>query len=214
MKLRHIAIALGAVLLIEIAVLNCIITATQPTSKIEEPEMLVVNDTPAVRKYEWPPLYYQFDERWAEYPYAGGTIEENGCGLSAFASALSYKSQREITPDMLAEIVGDSCLTAGVNDIGKFLAFFKDDYDLVYSDIFYLREQALQHLHEGYIIFAGVEGTVGRESYDGHIVLLWEVYGRINMLDPASDTNGGLTEEEFNAAGFTYFYWMKVPIFG
>lgn len=213
MKLRQTVRALAVILLIEIAILTGIVAATQTTHVLEEPEVLVVNDVPAIRKYEWPPLYYQFDERWAEYPYAGGTIEENGCGLTAFASALSYKSQCEITPDMLAEVVGDSCLTAGVNDIGKFLAFFKDDYGLVYSDIFYLREQALRYLHEGYIIFAGVEGTVGRESYDGHIVLLWEVYGRINMLDPASDTNGGLTEEEFNAADFTYFYWMKVPMF-
>lgn len=214
MKLRQTVRALFVILLIEIAILIGLVAATQPIHVLEEPEVPVVTDTPAVRKYEWPPLYYQFDERWADYPYAGGTIEENGCGLTAFASALSYKRQYKITPDTLAEVVGDSCLTAGVNDIGKFLAFFKDDYGLVYSDIFYLREQALQRLHEGCIVFAGVEGTVGRESYSGHIVLLWEVYGHINLLDPASSTNGGLTEEEFNAADFTYFYWLKVPAFG
>lgn len=214
MKLRQIAKALTVLFLLALAVLAGIVTATQPTYKIEEVARPVVQEQRAARKYEWPPLYYQFDERWASHPYANGTIEEYGCGLTAFASALSYKSQSEITPDMLAEVVGDSCLTAGVNDIGKFLAFFRDDYGLVYSDIFYLHEQALQRLHEGYIIFAGVEGTVGNASYGGHIVLLWEVYGHINMLDPASDTNGGLTEEEFNAADFTYFYWLKVPAFG
>lgn len=214
MKLRQIVKALLVLLLLEVVIAVGIVAATQPTGKVEETELPIVYDVPAMRKYEWPPLYYQFDERWADNPYAGGTIEENGCGLTAFASALSYHSQFEITPDMLAEVVGDSCLTAGVNDIGKFLKFFEDDYGLVYSDIFYLREQALQRLHEGYIVFAGVEGTVGTASYGGHIVLLWEVYGHINMLDPASNTNGGLTEEEFNAADFTYFYWLKVPAFG
>lgn len=214
MNLRQIAKVVVVLVLLEVPVLVGTVAATQPTYTIEEVERPVVQDQCAVRKYEWPPLYYQFDEHWAAHPYASGTIEEYGCGLTAFASALSYHSQLEITPDKLAEVVGDSCLTAGVNDIGKFLAFFEDDYGLVYSDIFYLREQALQRLHEGYIVFAGVEGTIGNESYGGHIVLLWEVYGHINMLDPASDTNGGLTEEEFNAADFTYFYWLKVPAFG
>lgn len=214
MNLRQIAKAAVVLILLEVPVLVGIVAATQPTYTIEEVERPVVQEQRAVRKYEWPPLYYQFDERWADHIYAGSTIEETGCGLTAFASALSYHSQFEITPDTLAEVVGDYCLTAGVNDIGKFLAFFEDDYGLVYSDIFYLREQALQRLHEGYIVFAGVEGTIGNESYGGHIVLLWEVYGHINMLDPASNTNGGLTEEEFNAADFIYFYWLKVPAFG
>ena len=214
MNLRQIAKVVVVLVLLEVPALVGIVAATQPIYTIEEVERPVVQEQRAVRKYEWPPLYYQFDERWADHLYAGSTIEETGCGLTAFASALSYHSQFEITPDMLAEVVGDSCLTAGVNDIGKFLAFFEDDYGLVYSDIFYLREQALQRLHEGYIVFAGVEGTIGNESYGGHIVLLWEVYGHINMLDPASDTNGGLTEEEFYAADFIYFYWLKVPAFG
>lgn len=215
MRWRRLTQLLLTVLLLETLIFVSLVVYSQPTYSVDtESDGPVIYDAPSTRMYEWPPLYYQFNERWADVPYAGGTIKSSGCGLTVFASALSYVTQSEILPDTLAATVGDACLSGGVNDIGKFLDFFQPIYDLTYGDIFFLPQDAREHLRQGDLVFAGVRGNIGKQTYEGHIVLMWEAYGYINVLDPACDTLGGLTEKEFNTAGFIYFYWLDAPEFG
>lgn len=159
-----------------------------------------------------PPLYSQDDERWAYYEYGSSNVSDCGCGLCVYASALSFlKNDEDITPLTVLEQVGNNCMVYSdsgtlVNDISLFGQWSDEAYGVVVSEIYWTPEQAMQSLHQGKLVICCVDGDVGNESYDGHLVLLYEKYGRIQMLDPKSSNNGGLTEDEFWQADWVYFY--------
>ena len=200
-------------LFIEVAVLCSLILSTHINSpeieSAEEPAVIVEESAPIL--YEFPPYYMQYDERWADISYATNNIERSGCGLCAAASYLSFYLQEEVTPAGLVDEVGNTCVVYGVNDMSLFLEYFADEYDVQHSDIFWTKDEAYRWLDAGYLLFAGVDGQVGPNTYGGHVVLLWKRYGRINIMDSASENVGGLTDEEFFTADFTYFYWMQGP---
>lgn len=73
-------------------------------------------------------LWLQDDPQWAHVPYDGGTVGDSGCGLVCAAMALEYMTLQSVTPLQLADHVGDSCLTDGVNDMGKFCRYIGETY--------------------------------------------------------------------------------------
>ena len=85
----------------------------------EEDRLAIVVDRPIAEGNSMP-LWLQTDPQWDYIPYAGGTIGDNGCGLTCAAMAVKYMTLQDITPLTLASFVGDTCLTDGVNDPGKF----------------------------------------------------------------------------------------------
>lgn len=208
--LKKVACALVVLVVLEVGFFLYVFYAPSESSMPTQDPIPIVKDMRAI-VYEYPPYYKQYDERWASVPYANGTIETSGCGLCAAASYISFATQSEITPADLENSVGSACTVNGVNDMGLFLDYFEDYYGTIHSDIFWTKDEAYDRLDEGYLLFAGVEGQIGPNNYAGHVVLLWKQYGHINVMDSASDILGGLTDEEFFTADFTYFYWMQGP---
>lgn len=207
-RLKKVACVLVAIVALGVGFFLYIFTAPSESSIPTQDPVPIVKDKQAI-VYEYPPYYKQYDERWASVPYANGTIETSGCGLCAAASYISFATQSEITPADLEAAVGSTCTVNGVNDMAIFLDYFEYYYGTTHSDIFWTKDEAYARLDEGYLLFAGVEGQIGPNNYAGHVVLLWKQYGRINVMDPASDNLGGLADEEFYNADFTYFYWME-----
>lgn len=158
-----------------------------------------------------PPTYMQTDERWSTASYAEKTIGESGCGLAAFASALSCITQDErMDPLWLAYNVGDSCTVRDndgilVNDISKFISW-SSKYGIVSEGMYWSQDRAIIDLEDGKLVIASVRGRVGESMYKGHIVLLWKSGNEIKMLDPANENNDKLTVDEFNESGWYYFY--------
>lgn len=204
--LKKVACVLVAIVAIEVGFFVYVFNAPSESST-QEPVPIVEDKQVVV--YEYPPYYKQYDEQWSTTPYANGTIETSGCGLCAAASYISFATQSEVTPADLEAAVGSTCTVNGVNDMALFLNYFEYYYGITHSDIFWTKDEAYDRLDEGYLLFAGVEGQIGPNNYAGHVVLLWKRYGHINVMDPASDNLGGLTDEEFYNADFIYFYWME-----
>lgn len=155
------------------------------------------------------PTYYQFDERWKDISYLNGTIETSGCGLVAASMALSYFSDSEVTPDVLASYVGDSCSEYGVNDMQKFSDYISSVVDgVIYSEQLWKLSDVIENDVTNCVVFAGLQGQFGNKEYDGHVVLM---HGRSDdgmyIRDPASVLNTRFWSfEELEDIDFIYFY--------
>lgn len=159
------------------------------------------------------PLFLQKDPQWADAAYSDESIGTYGCGLTAAAMALSYLNGREVTPDLLAAFVGESCLTDRVNDMAKFSAYLAKTYHLKTRDTFWGTGEALKAVDDGWIVFAGVTGTLGERSYSSHVVMIWRenTDGTYALRDPDDGTNSihAWTSDELNAVTFTQFNAIK-----
>ena len=159
------------------------------------------------------PLFLQKDPQWADVAYSDETIGTYGCGLTAAAMALSYLNGREVTPDLLAAFVGENCLTDRVNDMAKFSAYMTKNYSLKSRDTFWGTDEALKAVEDGWIVFAGVTGTLGERSYGSHVVMIWRenADGTYALRDPDDGTNSihAWTADELNAVTFTQFNAIK-----
>lgn len=159
------------------------------------------------------PLFLQKDPQWADVAYSDETIGTYGCGLTAAAMALSYLNGREVTPDLLAAFVGENCLTDCVNDMAKFSAYMTKNYSLKSRDTFWGTDEALKAVEDGWIVFAGVTGTLGERSYGSHVVMIWRenADGTYALRDPDDGTNSihAWTADELNAVTFTQFNAIK-----
>lgn len=168
--------------------------------------------SPALYSGQTMPFYLQDDPQWAQLPYAGGTIGDSGCGLACAAMAIEFMTTQRTDPRTLADAVGDACLTAGVNDPGKFCAWIADhyaDYGISHTDIYFNSSDALRDVRDGKMVFASLSGDFGERSYGGHIVLLWRSDGSgIWVRDPMSGANSQtpLTDDEFHSVNWVYFY--------
>lgn len=202
-------IVVRCTLLLLIIALFIGISSLLPPSNHEDPEepiLVTIYDSEPRVDLSTPPSFFQYDTRWSDMPYAEGTIGDSGCGLCAAASAISYMTQTVIDPRDLVDMVGNTCTINGVNDMGKFLSFFGSEYDLRYSDIYWLKAEAREALNNGYLVFAGINGRIGPNFYDGHVVLLWEQDTKICVFDPMSAELTQLSEDYFYLADFIYFY--------
>ena len=159
------------------------------------------------------PLFLQKDPQWANVAYSDETIGTYGCGLTAAAMALSYLNGNEITPDLLAAFVGESCLTDRVNDMAKFSAYLAKTYHFEARDTFWGTGEALKAVDDGWIVFAGVTGTLGERSYGSHVVMIWResTDGTYALRDPDDSANSihAWTADELNAVTFTQFNAIK-----
>lgn len=164
------------------------------------------------------PIHYvQTDKKWKNMPYSEGTIGTYGCGLTAAASYISWITRdASYTPVSLHQAVGDSCLTDGVNDMGKFCEYIHQTYGDEYKPQTWNIDEAKQDLREGYCLFASVYTGLRAEGkqYEGHIVLVykWDDSG-IWIMDPYDkDYEGAMSEEKFNdvfSDGRSHFYAIK-----
>lgn len=166
------------------------------------------------------PLWLQTDPQWDYIPYANGTIGDSGCGLVAAAMAIKYMTLQEVTPLQLADSVGDSCLTDGVNDPGKFcewIATRYPEYNIERSQISYDLDGALAAVEDGWLCFAGMSGDFGDSSYGGHVVLIWRADDDgywVRDPDSAGNSARSFTADELAAVDFKYFYTIRGGFYG
>lgn len=158
------------------------------------------------------PTYYQTDPAWATKPYLGGTIGTHGCGLTCAAMAYEYISGKTMTPDMLADKVGDTCSEAGVNDMYAFsewLAFHTDVTSV--SEQIWTLDGIRQADLTNSIIFCGLSGGFGTSYYGGHVVLLFNATSDgVMVRDPASvDNTRFWSWDELSIADTVYFYIVR-----
>ena len=155
------------------------------------------------------PLFLQKDPQWASFAYSDETIGTYGCGLTCAAMALSYENGNTVTPDLLASLVGDACLTDRVNDMAKFTQLLHDRYGFDRVDTFWSIDAALSYVDDGWIVFAGVSGKLGEREYGSHVVMLWRKNddGTYAMRDPDDGANSikTWTREELEGVGFGSF---------
>ena len=159
------------------------------------------------------PLFLQKDPQWASYVYSDGTIGTYGCGLTCAAMALSYENGVTVTPDLLASLIGDACLTDRVNDMAKFTQVLHDRYRFERVETFWSIAEALDYVDDGWIVFAGVSGTLGEREYGSHVVMIWKKNdnGAYAMRDPDDGANSikTWTREELEAVGFGSFNALR-----
>lgn len=166
------------------------------------------------------PLWLQNDPQWRSVSYAGGTIGGYGCGLTCAAMAIKYMTHQDITPPKLASLVGDTCLTDGVNDPGKFCSWIAEhypEYGIESTPISYDLAPTLQNVSEGWLAFAGMSGTLGDSAYGGHVVLVWRADDEGYWIrDPASAGNSAraFTLDELEQVDFAYFYCIRGGFYG
>lgn len=161
------------------------------------------------------PLYLQDDPQWGGIEYAGSNISQAGCGLVCAAMAIEYLTNQITYPRDLAAVVGDTCLTDGVNDPGKFCAYAEEAYGLEGSEIYWKLDEALGECGERSVVFAGMSGQLGGQGsfYGGHVVLLWRGSdGEVHVRDPKSGENSQrlYSSEELAATQWKYFYTLSI----
>ena len=166
------------------------------------------------------PLYLQDDAQWSGCAYAGGTIADSGCGLVCAAMAVKYLTTQDVTPLTVADSVGETCLTDGVNDPAKFARWISAcyaSYAIEVAPTIYATGEALDMVDAGWICFAGLSGAFGDSEYGGHVVLIWRAdeagyWGR----DPASSGNSArpFSADELGAVDFRYFVCLTGGNYG
>lgn len=185
----------------------------------ERDRLAVMRDRPAAEGANMP-LWLQTDPQWSYIPYAGGTVGDSGCGLVCAAMALEYMTLQHITPLTLASLVGDACLTDGVNDPGKFCSWISEhypEYGIESTPISYDLAPVLQNVSDGWLAFAGMSGALGDSDYGGHVVLIWRAdEDGYWIRDPASSGNSArsFTLEELEQVDFSYFYCIRGGSYG
>lgn len=171
-----------------------------------EIDAAVVLDTPAAPVV---PIYTQTDWRWADLPYAGGSVATSGCGLTCAAMAWEYLSGEECTPARLLEMVGESCVQDGLNYMPGFCEWMQAaDPSLEYSVQYEDAQRAASELAAGSLVFGSMSGRLvdGGTSYGGHIVLLTEASeDGVTVHDPCADAPVKLSKEQFEAVSWDYF---------
>lgn len=172
----------------------------------------------AQARYEWEnrprsmPMYLQADAAWGGIPYASSNLENAGCGLVAASMAFEYLSREPIDPPALLAEVGETCLTGGVNDPGKFCDYAVGKYGFEASDIYWSIDDAVASVSEDSVVFASVSGTFGDNWYGGHIVLIWKVDDSgVWVMDPAHAGNSSrpFSMEELRRVNWVYFYTLR-----
>lgn len=168
-------------------------------------------------RYEWEnrprsmPMYLQADPAWGGVPYAGSDLANAGCGLVAASMAFEYLSREKVDPPALLAEVGDSCLTGGVNDPGKFCEYAVGKYGFEASGIYWNIGEAVASVTEDSVAFASVKGAFGDNWYGGHIVLIWKVDEQgVWIMDPAHAGNSSrpFSMDELERTNWVYFYTL------
>lgn len=131
---------LATILAVEAVAIFVSVFNSQPSQAVEDKNRQVENITSELLydsqlSVSFPSHYCQTDPRWKDLPYASGTVETHGCGLTCAAWYVSYVTQDfEYGVDDLLEEVGNSCLEGGVNDMGKFCEYLESEYNVVATD--------------------------------------------------------------------------------
>ena len=147
------------------------------------------------------------------YATADSTVAESGCGLCCAAMAASYITGDDITPPVLLNLVGNRCIDAGMNHMGRFCEELQALYGIEYQDLWSLKD-AERYLRDGWMIFAGMSGSVyeGGNEYGAHVLYIWRCDSSGVYIKDPYDMNltTPITWEQFEAIDWgSYFYAIR-----
>lgn len=172
------------------------------------------------RKYRMP-LYLQTQQSWSNVPYGNNTIGISGCGLTCAAMTVEWFTGERCTPFDLVYQVGNNCMVYAddgtlVNDMGLFGDYLHEKYGFDVSEQYWNVKRALAEVNNDYsqtIVWAGVNGQLGNEWYDGHIIVIYRVGDEyVEIRDPYNQENSEARYSIYdfeNMDCWTYFYTVK-----
>lgn len=220
-RLHNLAGCICGILAVFVMAMFLLVFVSQPPEH-EQQETLTVSDRPQrpIHAGTYMPLYLQAEPTWSNIPYANGNIANSGCGLVCAAMAVKYLTTQDITPLDLAGVVGDSCLTDGVNDpekLAQWIVAAYPSYAITCTGKLYSLDEALAHVDAGGLAFAGVHGAFGDKYYKSHIVMIWSHDEKGYWIrDPASAGNSAraFTLKELQKADLIYFVCISGGNYG
>lgn len=172
------------------------------------------------RKYQMP-LYLQTQQSWSNVPYGNNTIGISGCGLTCAAMTVEWFTGERCTPFDLVYQVGNNCMVYAddgtlVNDMGLFGDYLHEKYGFDVSEQYWNVKRALAEVNNDYsqaVVWAGVNGQLGDEWYDGHIIVIYRVGDEyVEIRDPYNQENSEARYSIYdfeNMDCWTYFYTVK-----
>lgn len=209
------------------------VKARKEKTEQTETKVLEANDVPysessssssksanASRKYQMP-LYLQTQQSWSNVPYGNNTIGISGCGLTCAAMTVEWFTGERCTPFDLVYQVGNDCMVYAddgtlVNDMGLFGDYLHEKYGFDVSEQYWSVKRALAEVNNDYsqtVVWAGVNGQLGNEWYDGHIIVIYRVGDEyVEIRDPYNRENSEARYSIYdfeNMDCWTYFYTVK-----
>lgn len=141
------------------------------------------------------PLFFQFDKRWANYPYAGTTIKIAGCGPTSLAMVVAGLTGRDdITPLSIAQYsTVNGFAVDGVGTSWGLMVAVAEEFDLSVEKISTTPESILRNLREEKVIIASMKP--GTFTTGGHFIVLTGLTedGRIKVNDSYSEKLSNMT---------------------
>lgn len=196
---------------------TCIMAYSGSTTQASDDEASGFSRSTDVIVYDEPqhvlPTYYQTDSAWSETPYLTGTIGTHGCGLVCASMAYGYIFDEEMTPDMVAAEVRDTCSTDGVNDMLKFAEWLssKSSGGMDLTRV-WLLDYVKDYIDEDVLVFVGMSGMLGKTMYSSHVVLMHDMTeSGASINDPYDpDNTRRYTWQELDDASFLYYVIVRV----
>lgn len=149
------------------------------------------------------PLFFQFDKRWANYPYAGDTIKISGCGVSALAMVVvGLTGDTSVTPLTMAKFsTQNGYAINGVGTSWGLMTTGAITFGLNAEQVSTSAESIFQNLSQGKVMivsttYKGYNGTsTGYFTSGGHFIVLTGLTedGRIKVNDSWSEKKSGET---------------------
>lgn len=211
--------------------MNDAVNARKEKTEQAEMKIMEVNDVPyskssvssskSANASNQMPLYLQTQQSWSNVPYGNDTIGISGCGLTCAAMTVEWFTGERCTPFDLANQVGNHCMVYAddgtlVNDMGLFGDYLHEKYGFDVSEQYWSVKRALAEVNNDYsqtVVWAGVNGQLGNEWYDGHVIVIYRVDDEyVEIRDPYSQENSEARYSIYdfeNMDCWTYFYTVK-----
>lgn len=143
------------------------------------------------------PLFFQFDKRWASYPYAGDTIKISGCGPSALAMVIvGLTGDTSVTPLTMAQFSTENGWA--INGMGSSWALMTTGarkFGLNAEQVSTSADSIVQNLAQGKVMivsttYKGYNGkSTGYFTNGGHFIVLTGLTedGKVKVNDSWSE---------------------------
>ncbi len=149
------------------------------------------------------PLFFQFDKRWANYPYAGTTIKIAGCGVTALAMVVvGLTGDTSITPITMADFsTQNGWGISGVGTSWQLMTTGASYFGLNAEQVGTSASSIIENLSQGKVMivsttYKGYNGTsTGYFTNGGHFIVLTGLTedGRVKVNDSWSEKKSNET---------------------
>lgn len=135
------------------------------------------------------PLFFQFDKRWANYPYAGTTIKIAGCGPTSLAMVVvGLTGDTSVTPFTMANFsTKRGWAISGVGSSWELMTTGAREFGLNAEQVSTTAESIVENLSKGKVMIASMKP--GTFTNGGHFIVLTGLtdYGMVKVNDSYSE---------------------------